>query len=481
MATAEALAPPRARVLIVEDEGVVRDLLERILSAEGYAVETLPSGEAALERLQRALYDLVLLDLHLPGIDGMQVLSAAPALQTDAQFIVMTAFGSVDTAVEAMKLGAFDYVNKPFRTEELLLTLERAVRHKEARREAGLPRRAQRASPGGNIIGDSAPMQRVFELVQRVAPLRTSVLITGDTGTGKELVARAVHDLSPRARGAFVPVNCSALPETLLESELFGHTKGSFTGAIANKRGLFEEASGGTLFLDEIATMSLAIQVKLLRALQERQIKRIGGSQQIAVDFRLVAATNVELAAEVEAGRFRADLHYRLNVFPIRLPPLRERASDIPLLVGFFRERFARENGIEGPAFTPETMARMMEYDWPGNVRELENFVERAMIMHAGTATVPFDPPGARADKMSAPDANGGASPPPSLLQQAESARWSLDRLEREHILHVLRQTGGRRMAAAEILGIHARTLTRKLRQYEDDGVLPDELLALTD
>jgi DNA-binding NtrC family response regulator len=469
MTAAREARTAQARVLLVDDDTMVRDLLRRLLAAEGYAVSDVSSGEAALERLSHELFDLVLLELKLPGINGMHVLAAAPALQTDAQFIVVTGNGSVDSAVESMKLGAFDYINKPFRTEELLLVMDRGIRDKAARREASLPRKKK---PGifERIIGDSAPMQRLFEMVERVAPMRTSVLITGDTGTGKELVARAVHDLSSRSRAPFIPVNCSALPENLLESELFGHVKGSFTGAFTNKRGLIEEASGGTLFLDEIATMSLPIQVKLLRVLQERQIKRIGGNQLMSVDFRLVAATNVDLAEEVAAGRFRADLHYRLNVFPIRVPALRERKRDIPLLAHYFAERFARENGVECPVFTPETLARMMEFEWPGNIRELENFVERAIIMHAGSSTIPFDLPSTGGSSKTAPDVST------ARLRRAEAEQWTLERLEREHILTVLRQASGHRSNAADVLGIHPRTLSRKLAQYAGAGLLPTDL-----
>jgi two-component system, NtrC family, response regulator PilR len=459
----------RARVLLVDEDAVVRDVLRQRLSEEGYAVTDVTTGEVALDRLARELFDLVVLELDLPGINGMHVLAAAPALQTDAQFIVVTGNGSVDSAVESMKLGAFDYINKPFRTEELLLVMDRGLRDRAARREASLPRK-KRPAIFERIIGDSAPMQRLFELVERVAPMRTSVLITGDTGTGKELVARAIHDVSGRSRAPFIPVNCSALPENLLESELFGHVKGSFTGAVANKRGLIEEASGGTLFLDEIATMSLPIQVKLLRVLQERQIKRIGGNHLISVDFRLVAATNVDLADEVAAGRFRADLHYRLDVFPIRVPALRERKRDIPLLAHHFAERFARENGVECPVFTPETLARMMEFAWPGNIRELENFVERAIIMHAGSTTIPFDIPSSAGRASSAPDGSK------ARLRQARTEEWTLERLEREHILTVLRQAAGHRSNAAVVLGIHPRTLSRKLTQYAGAGLLPAEM-----
>jgi two-component system, NtrC family, response regulator HydG len=449
----------RGRVLIVEDEEIVRQLLTSLLREEGYNVDAVPTGEDALKALDRELYDLVLLDLNLPGMHGMNVLAAAPALQTDAQFIVMTAFGSVDNAVEAMKLGAFDYVNKPFRTEELLLTLERALQDTALRREVAQLRRNAADGVRARIIGRSPAMERMFDLVERVAPTRATVLITGDTGTGKELVARAIHEISDRARKPFVPVNCSALPETLLESELFGHTKGSFTGAIANKRGLFEEAAGGTLFLDEISTIPPSIQVKLLRALQERKLHRIGGSQPVSVDFRLLAATNLDLAEEVRAGRFREDLFYRLNVFPVRVPPLRERQTDVPLLANYFRLRFAQENGVEAPEISPDTMKRLMEYSWPGNVRELENFMERAVIMYSGARSIPFEAP---AGEMERSEQN--------LVDTARRERWSMERLEKHYILDVLQQTGGHRGHAAEILGIDRRTLYRKLKQYAREG-----------
>jgi two-component system, NtrC family, response regulator HydG len=410
----------------------------------------------------------VLLDLNLPRMHGMSVLSAAPALQTDAQFIVMTAFGSVDTAVEAMKLGAFDYVNKPFRTEELLLTLERGLQETALRREVAQLRRNAAAGVRSRIVGRAPAMERMFDMVERVAPTRATVLITGETGTGKELVARAIHELSDRSRKPFVAINCSALPETLLESELFGHTKGSFTGAIATKRGLFEEAAGGTLFLDEISTIPQSIQVKLLRVLQDRTLHRLGGTQPIVVDFRLLAATNVDLADEVRAGRFREDLYYRLNVFPIRVPALRERQSDIPLLANFFRIRFAQENGVDAPAITRETMNRLMEYPWPGNVRELENYIERAVIMHAGARSMPFEAPSSDSSRSGQ-----------HLVDEARRQRWTMERLEREYILDVLQQTGGHRGNAAEILGIDRRTLYRKLKSY--GGGLAGDPIGLAD
>ena len=454
----------RPRVLVVEDEEIVRDILLNVLKEEGYRVDAVETGEEALKSLDSHLYDIVLLDLNLPGMHGMNVLSAAPSVQTDAQFIVMTAYGTVDTAVEAMRLGAYDYINKPFRTEELVLTLQRAREEAELRREVAQLRRQTPQGPTSRMVGRAPPMQRLMDLMERVAPTRATVLIQGETGTGKELVARGIHDLSDRARRPFVAVNCSALPEGLLESELFGHMKGSFTGAIQNKRGLFEEAAGGTLFLDEVSTVSSAIQVKLLRVLQDRKIKRVGGRESVAVDFRLLAATNQELVQMVEDGSFREDLFYRMNVFPINVPALRERREDIPALANHFRLRFAEENGVEPPEIPPETLSRMMAYDWPGNVRELENFVERGVIMHAGAKTIPFDPPQAL-----------GRRPERDQLTRARGDRWDLERLEREYILETLEETHWHQGEAAEILGINRRTLYRKLKKYREEGLLVDD------
>jgi len=451
------------RILVVEDEDVIRELLEQTLQEEGFRVAVVATGEAALKRLEESLFDVVLLDLNLPGMHGLNVLSAAPATQTDAQFIVMTAFGSVDTAVEAMKLGAFDYINKPFRIEELLLTLRRAIEETELRREVAQLRTRVGVGARERILGKTPAIQRVFDLIERVAPTRANVLVHGETGTGKELVARAVHDVSDRARRPFIPVNCSALPESLLESELFGHVKGSFTGAIQSRRGLFESAQGGTLFLDEISTISPAIQVKLLRVLQERRITPVGGSESIPVDFRLVAATNEELESLVADGGFREDLYYRLNVFPIRVPPLRERRADIPILANAFRLRFAEENGLPAPEILPETLSRMMAYDWPGNVRELENSIERSLILHSGSRSLPFET-----------SANGAVREERSILDRATDQAWSLDRLEQEYILRVLDAQGWHQGNAAEILGINRRTLYRKLRLYREQGALPE-------
>jgi len=461
-------APTKRRVLVVEDDAVVLGLLTKIIGEAGYDVVGAPTGEAALAELDKQLFDAVLLDLNLPGVQGMDVLSVGPTLQTDVPFIVMTAFGSVDTAVEAMKRGAFDYVSKPFRTEELLLTLRRAHEETELRREvARLRRHVKEEGPGVEMVGRSAAIERVRDLIARVAPSRATVLISGDTGTGKELVARSIHFMSGRAERPFVAVNCSAIPETLLESELFGHVKGAFTGAIANKRGLMEESSGGTLFLDEIGTVSPNIQVKLLRALQERSIMRVGGREPVPIDIRLIAATNLDLGEEVRAGRFREDLYYRLSVFPIRVPPLTERRDDIPLLAAYFLRRAASEHGVTPPAIPPTTMQRLMEYEWPGNVRELENFIERSVIMHAGAKTIPFDPAEGLYRRREH-----------DVLKTARTERWNLDHLEREYILAVLEEVNGHQGRAAEVLGIDRRTLYRKLKRYrgEPEEGEPDDL-----
>ena len=454
-----ALAPAR-RLLVVEDDATVLQLLEQVLAEAGYETVGVATGEVALAELEKRIFDAVLLDLNLPGIQGMDVLAVGPTVQTDTPFIVMTAFGSVDTAVEAMKAGAFDYVSKPFRADELLLTLRRAQEETALRREvAELRRRMREESPGIMMVGRSSAMERVRDLVARVAPSRATVLITGDTGTGKELVARLTHALSPRADRPFLGVNCAAIPETLLESELFGHMKGSFTGAIANKRGLMEEATGGTLFLDEIGAVSPNIQVKLLRALQERSVMRVGGREPIPIDVRLIAASNLDLAEETRTGRFREDLYYRLSVFPIRVPALRERREDIPVLSAYFLRRAASEHGVEAPSIPPATMQRLVEYDWPGNVRELENFIERAVIMHAGAKSITFDP----AEGLHRRQEH-------ELVRAARAERWDLGRLEREYILSVLEDVAGHQGRAAEILGIDRRTLYRKLKQYREDN-----------
>ena len=462
LAKARSGRPP-AVVLVVDDEPVIRDLLTALLEREGHAVVAVADGQAALDVLHARAVDVVLLDLDIPKVSGLSVLSALPSLHTDAKFVVLTAHGTVESAVEAMRLGAYHYVRKPFDEEELLHIVDRGLAELEVRRELKRLRTSAPKRRMHSIVGKTTAMQRVFGLIERVAPTRANVLITGETGTGKELVARAVHELSPRADRPFVAVNCSAIPATLLEAELFGHMRGSFTGAVQSRKGLIEEAAGGTLFLDEISTLSQDVQVKLLRVLEDRRVQRVGSNSPVSVDFRLVAATNTDLAPLVAAGDFREDLFFRLDVFAIPVPPLRERRDDIPLLTTHFTARFSDEHGVEPPRVSANTLSRMMAYDWPGNVRELENFIERSVIMYPGSDGFPFDLPRAL------PGNDGAAA-----LTHAVEETWTLDRLEREYLLATLERNRWQQAAVAEMLGINRRTIHRKLKRYREQGYLPD-------
>jgi DNA-binding NtrC family response regulator len=449
----DAASTPEAvvSILVVEDDPSVQHVLRQVLAAQGWRVDVAGSGELALPLLERELYDLVLLDIRLPGMSGLDVLSAATSLQTDSQFVMMSGDGMIVDAVEAMRLGAYDYIPKPVRMEELTLILRRGLEERARRRELARLRRATEAPGQRLLVGDSPPMQRLRELIMRVAPTRTSVLITGETGTGKELVAREIHHLSDRSGRAFVPVHCAALPESLMESELFGHVKGSFTGATAGRRGLLEEAAEGTLFLDEAASLSATVQAKLLRVLQERRVQRVGSNTLVPVGFRLLTATNIDLTAEIAAGRFRDDLFYRLNVFPIVVPPLRERREDIPRLAAHFLNQIAREHGREPPELSSAALRRLEEYDWPGNVRELASVIERAAILHAGSRQLSIELP----QKPSSVEGE--------LLEAGARGTWPLERVEREYILRTLESVGGNQSRAAQLLGIDRRTLSRKL------------------
>jgi two-component system, NtrC family, response regulator HydG len=453
---------PGSRILVADDDAVIRALLTDILEDAGHMVEAVEDGQAALDVLASRDVDVVLLDFNMPRVSGLNVLAALPSIQTDARFIVLTAFGTVQSAVEAIKHGAYDFVSKPIEETELLIVVDRALDVLTAHRELTRVRSVKREPGLGGIIGRAPAMMRVLRLIERVAPTRASVLITGETGTGKELVARAVHELSPRSHRSYVPVNCSAIPESLIEAELFGHTKGSFTGAVQSRRGLIEEAAGGTLFLDEISTLTEDVQVKLLRVLQDRRVQRVGSNSPVPIDFRLVAATNSDLARLVADGRFREDLFFRLDVFPIVVPPLRERREDIPLLASHFLSVYAEEHGVEPPRVSPETLARMVAYDWPGNVRELENFVERSMIMYAGRDVFfPFDLPRRLLGHQGA-----------TVVGRAIEDDWTLERLKREYLLSTLERHRWRRDLAAETLGISQRTIHRKLKRYRGEGHL---------
>jgi two-component system NtrC family response regulator len=369
-------------ILIVDDERNYLLVLEALLSEEGYHVITADDARKGLELLQENDLDVVITDMKMPGIDGMEFMERVRLRQPDLPVIMMTAFGSVEKAVEAMRKGAFDYILKPFKNEELKLTISKAINHYHLVTQNRLfARELQGKYHFGNIVGKSVQMQRIFDLVEKVAPTKATVLITGDSGTGKELIARAIHYNSPRKDQPFISINCGALPETLLESELFGHEKGAFSGAVSQRKGRFELAHEGTLFLDEISEMSPPLQVKLLRVLQEMEFERVGGSQTLKVDVRVVAASNRNLKEEAEAGRFRSDLYYRLNVVHVYLPPLRERLDDLTLLVNHFLTKYAKDNDQEVIAISAAAMERILDYDWPGNVRELENVIERAIIL----------------------------------------------------------------------------------------------------
>jgi DNA-binding NtrC family response regulator len=443
------------RILIVDDEVNARTALAELLREEGYAVETAADGFKALPKLQDFAPDLVLTDLRMPGMDGLELMRKAREIDLDTCVVVMTAHGGIDSAIAAIRQGAADYLTKPINLEELKIVLDRSLERRRLRREAGLLReRLSARNSLDRVIGSSAPMQRVFETVLQVAPSRASILITGESGTGKELIAAAIHQHSPRAERPFVKLHCAALAESLLESELFGHERGAFTGAQARRDGRFQQADGGTLFLDEIGEISPGIQVKLLRFLQEREFERVGGNQTIKVDVRIVAATNSELPELVKAGKFREDLYYRLNVVAIEMPPLRARPGDIPLLAMHFLRKYAAENEKQLTGFSDEALAKLVHHNWPGNVRELENAVERAVVVCRGDEI--------RAEDLVATVATaaGGADQLPAIPGS------TMADFERYAILKTLEFTGGSTSRAAELLGISARTIQYRLREY---------------
>jgi DNA-binding NtrC family response regulator len=454
------------KVLVVDDQADMRGLLLDVLESEGYHVGTAESGEKALQVLAEEQYDLVLSDLRMKGMLGTTLLGEIKHRSPETVVILMTAFGTIETAIEAIKGGATDYLIKPVKTADVVRIVGRAVREVQLRREvAHLRREVYKEYSFHQILGKSRPMQEVFELIRRVADSPSNVLITGESGTGKELVAKAIHYNSDRRESPFVPVNCAAIPEQLLESELFGHMRGAFTDAKADRLGLFEEAQKGTIFLDEISELPLMLQAKLLRAIQEREIRRVGSTKSIAVDVRIIAATNLNLAEEVKAKRFREDLYYRLNVIEIRLPPLRERRDDIPLLVESFLRKCAKTNRKPLEGISESALALLIDYHWPGNVRELENIIERAVTLARGEKIMPEDLPptvqGSRGDRK--------------VLDDAAERTLPLQEVEWEYIKKILEKTGGNKYQAAQTLGIDRKTLYRKLAEME--GRHPEETI----
>ena len=452
--------PNRGRILIVDDEVNARSALAELLRDEGYGVETAADGFKALPKLEEFAPDLLLTDLKMPGMDGIELMRKARERDPECVCVVMTAFGAVDSAVKAMREGAADYLTKPVNVDELSLVLARELERRRLRAEAGhLHARLAERHSIQNIIGSSPAMQEVFETVLQVAPSRASVLITGESGTGKELVAAAIHQHSPRSKGPFVKLHCAALAETILESELFGHERGSFTGAVGRRDGRFQQADGGTLFLDEIGDISPAIQVKILRFLQEHEFERVGGNQTIKVDVRVVAATNRDLKKLVAEGKFREDLYYRLNVVSVEMPPLRTRPSDIPALAMHFLGKYARENDKTVSGFSDEALARLAAYEWPGNVRELENAIERAVVVSRKEAI--------QAQDLAASITAGARRGPPGM---PEIPGATLADLERYAILKTLEHTGGSTSRASEILQISPRKIQYKLREYSGEA-----------
>ncbi len=454
-----------ARVLVVDDEEIVRESLSGWLRKDGHAVTSVADGPSALRELSGGqAWDVVLLDLKMPGMDGLHVLEEARKARPAAAFIVMTAYATVDTAIAAMKLGAHDYLVKPFDPDELSLLVERIVSRQALVQENESLRRALKREYGFHeLVSKSAAMQRVFELARVAARSASTILILGESGSGKEVLARAIHQESPRAAAPFVAISCAALTETLLESELFGHEKGAFTGAVARRKGKFELACGGTLFLDEVGEVSPKLQLDLLRVLEERRFQRVGGTETIDAEVRVVAATNRDLQKAVAEGRFREDLYYRLHVIPVTLPPLRDRREDIPLLVQHFLPRLSADLGRPVTGVSPEAMAALVSHTWPGNVRELRNVLERGAVVSTGPVI------GLADLGLEIPAGVG------TLVLAPEGEPLSLEEIERRHVAEVLRWAGGNVTHAARVLGIDRMTLYNKIKRY---GLRPPTQLA---
>ncbi|MDH4086174.1 MAG: sigma-54 dependent transcriptional regulator [Nitrospira sp.] len=456
------------KILVVDDEQSLRDVLSIMLKRAGYAVTSAMDGEEAIELLNKEIFDLVITDLRMPKIDGMEVLKAVKSASPETVVLIITAFASADSAVEAMKQGAYDYLTKPFQVDEVQLIIRNALEKRRLTTENMLLKREMASqSSFAQLVGQSEAMQKVFDVVRKVADSKSNVLICGESGTGKELVARAIHYNSARSVMPFVAVNCSAVPETLLESELFGHMKGSFTGAIANKSGLFEVADGGTIFLDEIGDTTPTIQVKLLRVIQEREFRRVGGNHDVKVDVRVVAATNKDLEKAVADGSFREDLYYRLDVIPIRLPPLRMRTGDIPLLVTHFLERFAKESGKPKPVISQEAMHVLLSHEWRGNVRELENLIERVVAFATAELVTDVEVHGwlhRPATQSQHP------TMPMDLTDEGLDLEGLINGIEKDLLLKALERSKWVKKKAARMLRLNTRSFRYRLEKYAIKG-----------
>jgi len=452
----------RTRILVIDDEPLMRLTIGDALAAEGYDVATAETGEKGLVVLREMRPDVLVTDLRLPDMDGIQILKEARGLNQETQVILITAYGSIDSAVAAMKEGAADYLTKPFSMDDLLRTIKRLIRMRQLEEEnLSLRRRVEDRLGLQGLVGKSPAMLKIYDLIETVARTDATVLIQGESGTGKELAANAIHIQSARKDAPFIKVNCAALPETLLETELFGHEKGAFTGAIRQRKGRFEAAHRGTLFLDEIGDLPLPVQVKLLRVLQERQFERVGGNETISVDVRLICATMKDLREAIQMGTFREDLYYRLNVIPITLPPLRERREDILLLTDHFLEKFSRKMGKEIAAISEEAKTLLLKYPFPGNIRELENMLERAVVLMKGKSIQAVDLP---------EEVSGQMNQVPRISEKIPSSKplgQAVDLFEKEYIQNVLERTGGRKGQAAEILGISRKSLWEKIKGLE--------------
>lgn len=455
---------PCAKILVVDDELSMREFFKLMLDGEGYQAECAPNGREAVSLIQKNFYDLVITDIRMPGMDGIEVLKKVKEISPETIVIMISAYATTETAVTAMKQGAYDYIPKPFNVEEIKLIIKKALEKKQLRQENDrLKEELRKHHRYEKLVGSSPAMLKVYELIKKVARTRSNVLIYGESGTGKELVARAIHVESPRSEQNLVAINCGGIPEPLIESELFGHRKGAFTGAVSDQKGLFAEADGGTIFLDEIAELSPALQVKLLRVLQERVFRPVGGTEDIAVDIRIISATNKDLEQEVAAGDFREDLFYRLNVIQIRVPPLRERKEDIPLLARHFLKKYADEMRKQVDKISPAALKILMQYDFPGNVRELENIIERNVALASSSAI--------QAEDLSFIDMNNGKgaktdTPAVTIPSDGFDLEKYIARTEKDILLKALEISRGAKQKAAGLLGISFRSFRHRLSKY---------------